>query len=158
MPALALDWQHAFDSALPESLSAVQKQFGVPGAFVEMVNAVYHSRRFRVRDGRVLSSWHEQSFGISQGCRLNPFLFVILMSVLLQDAKSSLTAMAQVPTMLVYAEGTLLLGIDIQDLQQFMSAIGQAGRTYGLSFNLRKEQQTHTYTQKHARNKDYTCT
>ena len=142
---LALDWAKAFDSVAPASLTAALLRFGVPEGFVKMIEAIYADRRFRVKDGGSTSKWHEQQAGISQGCPLSPFLFVIVMTILMQDAKRELRREHGVETRLegqvedlVYADDTLLLGIDDQYLQTFMGAVGSAGQAYGLSFNWKK--------------------
>ena len=49
--------------------------------------------RFIVKDAGSTSHWQKQEFGISQGCPLSPFLFVILMTVLLGDAKQLLAVL-----------------------------------------------------------------
>ena len=142
---LALDWAKAFDSVSPKALARALRRFGLPQAFVDMVEAIYTMRRFVVRDAGCTSEWHQQHFGISQGCPLSPFLFVIVMTVLLHDAKTNLSvSQSAAPNPetftkeLVYADDTLLIDVDDSMLQQFMDCIGQAGQEYGLSFNWSK--------------------
>ena len=86
---LALDWAKAFDSVSPDALATALKRFGIPQELVQMISAIYTDRRFIIRDAGSTSTWHPQAFGISQGCPLSPFLFVILMGVLIKDAKQS---------------------------------------------------------------------
>ena len=68
-------------------LMAALKRFGLPDDFVDMVRGIYVDRKFFVQDCGNASRQHPQASGISQGCPLSPFLFVILMTVLLNDAK-----------------------------------------------------------------------
>lgn len=77
---LALDWAKAFDSISPMGLKAALRRFGCGVDFVEMISGIYTDRQFVVEDGGCTSAWHRQSFGISQGCPLSPFLFSVLMS------------------------------------------------------------------------------
>ena len=142
---LALDWAKAFDSVSPSALSDAMVRFGVPQPFVDMVKAIYTNREFVVRDAGETSSWHAQSYGISQGCPLSPFLFIMMMTVLLHDAKGELVNTLGVKLdeqclvhELVYANDTLLMDTDPQNLEQFMNCIGKAGQAYGLSFNWSK--------------------
>ena len=130
---LALDWAKAFDSVAPASLVQALQRFGIPNEFVQMVQAIYSRRRFSVRDAGETSSLHPQFFGISQGCPLSPYLFVVMMSVLMHDAKGGVEDIGV--SDLVYADDTLLLGTCSEDLHKFMSKIGEAGMEYGLVFN-----------------------
>ena len=85
---LLLDWSKAFDRIDSTALMVALKRFGIPQPFVRMVEAIYTGRRFSVRDSGQESQSYPQCSGISQGCPLSPFLFVILMTVLLYDVDS----------------------------------------------------------------------
>ena len=139
---LALDWAKTFDSLDPAALQAALLRFGCPEPFVDMVRAIYTSRSFVVSDGGVLSSHHTQHNGIAQGCPLSPFLFIIVMTLLLKDAqqlmRTSGSSVHLSLTELVYADDTLLLSCSDEFLQEYMLAIHQAGQEYGLSFNWSK--------------------
>lgn len=141
---LALDWAKAFDSISVEGLLSSLRRFGLPAPFVAMVRGIYTNRCFTVRDSGYTSSTHPQQFGILQGCPLSPFLFSILMTVLVHDAKRELaqkrpdhTSMWKLDEIL-YADDTLLVGSDVETLQIYMDCICRRGHTYGLSFNASK--------------------
>ena len=78
---LALDWQKAFDSINPEAMSAALERFGLPRHVLEVLKAIYSDRCFRVRGCGQLATVRSQNAGVSQGCPLSPFLFVMLMPV-----------------------------------------------------------------------------
>ena len=77
---------------------------------------------------------------------MSPFLFVMLMSVLMEDAKSKLQnedlelmrkgALAE----LLYADDTLLLGVNGKSVENFLRAVSDAGAAYGLSLHWGKLQ------------------
>jgi hypothetical protein len=126
----------AFDSVSPIALLSALRRFGIPSAFVDIVQGIYSHRTFQVKDAGITSGWRDQRFGISQGCPLSPCLFVVLMSVLMSDANQGLTAEeACAMHDLVYADDTLLLGMDAETVTKFMHCIGDTGREYGLTFN-----------------------
>ena len=86
-----------------------------------------------------------QAFGISQGCPLSPFLFVMVMTVLIHDAKAKLqdsdcfTATGRLCVQeLLYADDTLLVDTDVGVVQTYMDCINDAGAQYGLAFNWTK--------------------
>ena len=87
---LALDWAKAFDSVDPACLAKSLLRFGIPQQIVSIIEAIYRDRSFYVADNWSESDIHIQSSGISQGCPLSPFLFIILMTVLMHDAKQDL--------------------------------------------------------------------
>ena len=144
---LALDWAKAFDSIDPACLFQSLRRFGLPEKYLHVISNIYTNREFVVVDHRQKSQSHQQVFGISQGCPLSPFLFVMLMTVLLHDANVLLQQ--EFPNNetsiecneLVYADDTLLIGRDTAYLQAYMNFIAQVGKTYGLSLNWKKVEQ-----------------
>ena len=117
-------------------------RFGLPAEFVEMVKSIYEHREFFVRDVGMSSDLHAHHAGICQGCPLSPFLFVMLMTVLIHDAKKHLIhdlGVSLSPEVaihdLLYADDTLLIDARGEAVEQFMHCVGQAGREYGIVFN-----------------------
>jgi hypothetical protein len=110
---LALDWKKAFDSINIQGLLTALQRFGVPPKIVRLVSNLYSERKFSVRDGGNHSTWREQCSGISQGCPLSPFLFIITMSIIIQDSIQILPEVfqkmidADTLSVLLYADDTL---------------------------------------------------
>jgi len=143
---LALDWRKAFDCINVQSLLEALTRFGLPGSFVGMVAAVMHERRFLVKDFGASSRQRPQLSGISQGCTLSPLLFIIVMSVLMQDAVELLSPAARRAydqgdlADLAYADDTLLLGVSPIHLTEFMQAVATAGERFGMELHYGKLQ------------------
>ena len=140
----SLDWAKAFDSISPDSLLQALWRFGVPSEMIEMVRAIYSDRRFFVREGEETSLHHSQQFGIVQGCLLSPYLFSIVMTVLLTDASARCRAESEnqswgdYPHDILYADDTLVIDTDARRAQLYMDCIRAGGEEYGLSFNWKK--------------------
>ena len=141
---LALDWAKTIDSISPSSLAIALTRFGLPSHFVEMFGAIYSSRKFYVDECNTSSNIHHQHYGISQGCPLSPYLFIIVMSVLMEDSHSKLRRDHGVEfpvgsiNEIVYADDTLLVGSDAQTVEKQLSCIVELGRAYGLEMNWQK--------------------
>ena len=110
-----------------------------------MVQGMLSARRFYVRDFGGTSDEYDQLSGISQGCTLSPLLFIIAMSVLLHDAVGLPGACADQYAKghladLVYADDTLLIGIDKTHLQEYLQAVFVAGKRYGMELHFGKFQ------------------
>ena len=136
---LALDWAKAFDSIMPHSMIHALKRFGIPDDFLHMVNAIYSSRSFFVRDTNIDSTTKSQCAGISQGCPLSPVLFVMVMSVLISDARQDLVDQigddARLVSEILYADDTLIVDEHGDLAGIYMQCILKQGEHYGLSFN-----------------------
>ena len=143
---IALDWKRAFDSINPEILSQALWRFGVPEAMLQVIADIYAGRTFRVADGANLSAERQQSAGISQGCPLSPFLFVMTMTVLMVDSMRELHQHGHQDDGLdnllsiLYADDTLLIGYQERPLQLFLDAVAKVGARYGLELHLGKFQ------------------
>ena len=135
---LALDWEKAFDSINPDSLLAALKRFGLPLHMLEVIRSIYTDRVFEVREGGTTSSSRgRQSSGVCQGCPLSPFLFGILMTVLMNDAYKSLGPQVQEAYQqgrlydVLYADDTFLLGTSPTFVGELARAVELAGARYG---------------------------
>ena len=142
---LALDWAKAFDCISPSSLAIALERFGLPAEFVDMAKTIYTGRTLMVRNGGSNSEPHRQYFGISQGCPLSPFLFAIVMTVLISHSRQAwqdrcgeaqLTA-----SELIYADDILLIDGSGGQVQKYMHVINAKGSQYELTFNWKKLEQ-----------------
>ena len=143
---LALDWRKAFDSINPTSLVDALRRFGLPQQLLDMISSLLAARCFSVSDCGSTSELHKQSSGISQGCTLSPLLFIIVMTVLMNDAVESLGEEARSAYAkgdladLVYADDTLLVGVADKHLSEFLAAVQKVGTHYGMELHGEKFQ------------------
>jgi len=143
---LALDWAKAFDSINAESLLQALRKFGIPEPFVQMAQSIYTDRAFVVSECGETSDRRPQLSGICQGCPLSPFLFVIVMTVLMDIARSelsqeSLEAIGQHSLYdILYADDTIILGTSAPCVTEIAEAIERAGRQFGMTLHWGKTQ------------------
>jgi hypothetical protein len=157
---LALDWQRAFDSINPDAMIAGLRRFGVPEHMLKVIGAIYTDRRFQVNDCGQASKTREQHSGISQGCPLSPFLFVMIMTIIMSDARDQLTnadkellekgCLAE----LLYADDTLLLSVSSCSLERYLAAVAVSGARFGLELHPSKFQLMQIRTDEQVRRPD----
>ena len=118
----------------------------MPDHVIEIVRAIYTNRRFHVSECGVVSELRNQDSGICQGCPLSPFLFVIVMSVLTSDAKRRMSTTARTALEadrlyeILYADDTLLIGVQPELVQEFTAAVEAEGSKYGMILRWGKTQ------------------
>ena len=112
---------------MPGPMLAALERFGLPADFLAKINAIYDSRTFFVSDNGQDSTTKSQSAGISQGCPLSPFLFVIVMSVIITDARAALRDsvgdISSEVTEVLYADDTLIVDEHGELAQIYMDII-----------------------------------
>ena len=114
---LALAWAKAFDSINVLSLMDALRRFSLPSCLLQKLQNLLEARTFSVKDCGAESVPQKQRSGISRGCTLSPLLFVLVMTVLLQDALDMLSDDARAAYQrgslsdVVFADDTLLMGV-----------------------------------------------
>ena len=138
---VALDWAKVFDSINVEALVVALRRFGVPPKLLRVVQHIYQDRSFRVADGSLQSSERRQMSGISQGCPLSPFLFVMVMTVVVSDSICQLGEEMRRQfesgsfSVVLYADDTLVIGDRESAIQEMLNAIADVGSRFGMALH-----------------------
>ena len=141
---LFLDWKQAFDSLDHTAMLEALRRFGLSDAMLRLISSIYKSPRFTVQGfiGNIAEG--TVSAGIRQGCPLSPYLFVMVLTVMLHDTNHTLQTQG-VPTNtwsegypvydLEYADDTLLMALTTPQLQAMLSALESVAQEYGMKLN-----------------------
>jgi len=133
-----LDWSKAFDKVSHPALLQSLRRFGIPESMVELIANIYSDRTFAVKDGPRISDMKPQSSGIAQGCPLSPYLFIIMMTIIMADVERKVpTAFAQCGD-LTYADDTAIHSDSVESLQVVFDELLATAKQYGLEPNLDK--------------------
>ena len=88
---LLLDWGKAFDKVLQDRMTKAIKRLGIPDNIINMINKIYREPNYTIVDKDTTTDPRIQRAGIRQGCPLSPYLFVMLMTVIMYDVEKGLT-------------------------------------------------------------------
>ena len=141
---LFLDWRQAFDSLDHTAMMTASRRFGIAPNLLQVIEALYQLPVFRVESWQGTASTGKVGAGIRQGCPLSPYLFIIVLSVLMKDLDDKLIANG-VPTNtwsvghptydMEYADDTLLISLTTPQLQKFLTLLEEEAARYGMSLN-----------------------
>ena len=97
---LFLDWKQAFDSIDHNSMMVALKRFGISDRAHKIISSIYTDPIFQTQGLEGDPAYGKVGSGIRQGCPLSPYLFVMVLTVILEDMDLSLLAKG-IPTYLV---------------------------------------------------------
>ena len=132
---LLLAWTKAFERIASPAMVTALGRFGLPQHMIDIVAEIYSDCTFQVKDNETFSGCKVQARGIAQGCPLSPYLFIIMLPVILDDTdcKSQEAATQIIDT--TYADDMLLTSNSIPDLQICLDNLIDVAGAYGLRPN-----------------------
>ena len=93
---------------------------------------------FAVRDGLHISDTKPQPSGIAQGCVTSPYLFIIIMTIIMGDVERKVPADFANCGDLAYADDTSIHSDNVDSLQIVFNELVSTAKQYGLEPNLDK--------------------
>lgn len=109
---------------------------------LRIISNLYYRQRAKVRINEHLSEEIEIRRGVRQGCVLSPLLFNAYSEEIMKKALEGETAGIKVNGIPInnirYADDTIIMAENIEDLQRLMNRIVECGQEYGLTMNIKK--------------------
>ena len=87
---LFLDWKQAFDSVDHNALLIALRRFGISEDLLALIHSIYDAPTSEVKGLNGVLAQGEVRAGIRQGCPLSPYLFIMVLTVLLEDVDQAL--------------------------------------------------------------------
>ena len=143
--AVFLDWKQAFDKVEHSKLIEALRRIGICDHFLEVIGNLYEQPMFYAKYEQQKSELRHQSAGIRQGCTLSPYLFIILMTILMHDARQNTrqwTINTKIPGLknpdILFADDTTLVTSNTKAMHKLLHEIEHQSEYYGLSLNNKK--------------------
>ena len=67
------------------------ERLGIPNKIINMINEIYRESNYTIVDKDTTTDPRIQRAGIRQGCPLSPYLFVMLMTVIMYNVEKGFT-------------------------------------------------------------------
>ena len=137
-----LDWSMAFDRIDHTALLGSLRRLGMPSRYLDIIADLYTDPSFVVSNNAAPEGHGKCFAGIRQGCPLSPYLFIMVMTVLMHDVEAKMLQQGTPNTTwsyrhssfdVEYADDTLLFANTPQQMQALCSAVETQAKRYGLS-------------------------
>ena len=144
---LFLDWSMAFDRIDHTALLGSLRRLGMPQHYLDVIKDIYTDPTFQVTNDTAPPGEGICQSGIRQGCPLSPYLFVMVMTVLMSDVDDKLVSQGISNTTwsyrhksydMEYADDTLLYANSISQMQGLFTTVETVAARYGLCLNQNK--------------------
>ena len=140
-----LDWEKAFDKLYHDRMGEALTRFGIPAKIVRFIRKFYESASFQAKMNSHTSNVLPQETGIRQGCPLSPFLFILVLDVIMTDAKFERINIirTQRPVQInfdevLFADDTALISASTRGAHALLHAIETHAEYHGLRLNKQK--------------------
>jgi hypothetical protein len=134
------DFSKCFDSVYRDKLEMVLARYGVPKRLSSFILRSMDQQKLAVKFGSEPPTGFEITprFGVMQGCTLAPFLFVLVMDVILRTLPNESgvrISHREYVEALAYADDVILLSETSQDAQALLTAFKASAAYFGFTLN-----------------------
>ncbi|KAL9960175.1 hypothetical protein ACROYT_G033591 [Oculina patagonica] len=138
-----IDLEKAFDSIQRDSLWKILKHYGIPSKLVNVIKMLYDDCKSQVICNTVLTDTFNVTTGVTQGCILSPFLFVLGIDWIMKQVTSNRRGeirwtLTSILEDLEYADDIVLLSHRYQDMQAKTNTLATTAGSLGLKISTKK--------------------
>ena len=142
--ACFVDYEKAFDTVQHDKLITILQEIGLDGRDIRLIANLYWNQTADIRINNQTSEEIPIMRGVRQGCVLSPLLFNLYAEKIFREAVEDRTegiiANGIVINNLRYADDTVLLATDRDDLQTLLLSVTDHSQQMGLKINIEKTQ------------------
>ena len=136
-----IDYQKAFDRVIHERLIEILKEEGIPAHEIRLIENLYWNQKAVVITEHGETEEVDILRGVRQGCILSLILFNLYTERMIEEAlqgKRGIQINGENMTNIRYADDTVLMAENEQELQQLLQDVNQACKKYGMALNYKK--------------------
>ena len=137
-----VDYEKAFDTVQHHKLMHILRQLDMDQKDILCIEDLYWNQTAVVRVDNDTTQAHKILRGVRQGCVLSPLLFNLYSEVIFQEALQECESGIKVNGTLInnirFADDSVLIADNIEDLQNLLNKIGEHSKGMGLNINIAK--------------------
>lgn len=137
-----IDYEKAFDRVEHPKLMQLLRSLDIDQKDIRCIENLYWYQTAQIRFNNEMSDDIEIRRGVRQGCVLSPLLFNLYSEGVFREALEGVEIGLRVNGVWInnirYADDTMLIADNMQDLQRLVNTVGQHSRLMGLNINTKK--------------------
>ena len=140
MYACFIDYSKAFDRIHHIKLIECLERTGIDGKDIRIIGNLYWQQKAAIKVGNDISEYTEIHRGVRQGCVLSPYLFNIYTEFIFRESEDlvGVTIGGRNLNNLRYADDTVLMANNKEDLNNLVQTVQHHSRVAGLEMNAKK--------------------
>ncbi|GFO33982.1 retrovirus-related pol polyprotein line-1 [Plakobranchus ocellatus] len=137
---LALPKKPAFDRGRLDEIITQLKQLNIDGKDLRIMKTMYWEQTAAMRIENETSTFQDIKRGVRQGCVLSPDLFFLYSEIIMRNLENhpGIKVGRQNTNNLRYADDTVLIAENKEDLQKLLNIVEEESRKKGLELNSKK--------------------
>ena len=136
-----IDYEKAFDKVKHEKMIKLLDNEKIGKENIRIIRNLYWTQEAAIKIEASISNWTTIRRGVRQGCIISPLLFNFYTEHIMRESKLEKEGIQiggrQVNT-LRYADDTVLLAGNVEELQNMITKVKETSEKYGLQLNAKK--------------------